>query len=251
MTKISVAIPSYVNSHLGISYLRETFDSIKKQSFSDYEVVVSDNSPNDFVEKLCDEYLQYFSILYKRNNDHVGMSANSNYSMSLCSGEYIKILHCDDLLFSDISLETIVKSLDANPDKYWLVNGFNHTHDGKNFFDERVPTYPDHLLIGNNLMGCPTNVTIRNRNVDYFDLNLSTSMDHEWYHRLRIKYGMPLILTDVLTTSRIHDNNTTSTLDFDIVLEADGTSWKFIQSELDYLQMKHKDFFETWEYSNG
>jgi len=250
MPKISIAIPAYIKSETDLTYLKESFDRITNQSFGDYEVVVSDNSSNNLVENLCDEYQDKFSITYEKNLEHVGMSANSNVAMDLCKGEYIKILHCDDFLFSSDALKLIVDALD-NTDRYWLVNGFNHTYDAVNFFDERVPKYPDHLLVGNNLLGCPTNVTIRNENVEYFDTSILTSMDHEWYHRLRIKYGMPLILNDILTTSRQHNNNATSKLNFDIVIEGDGAAWQFIQSELEYLQEKHADFFESWEYSNG
>ena len=75
MPKISVAIPTYVNNLLGVQHLKELFDSVKVQTFTDYEIVVSDNSPNDLVEKLCDDY----SVNYKKNLTHVGMSANSNY----------------------------------------------------------------------------------------------------------------------------------------------------------------------------
>jgi len=249
MTKISIAIPTYVKDEINLSYLKESFDRILNQSFKDYEVVVADNSSNELVENLCNDYSNRFILNYKKNLEYIGMSANSNYVMDLCNGKYIKILHCDDFLFSNDALKIIVNALD-NSDKYWLVNGFNHTYDSMNFYDPRIPQYPDHLLVGNNLLGCPTNITIRNMNIEYYDTNVSTSMDHEWYHRLRMKYGMPLILSDVLTTSRQHSNSTTSKLNFDILIEGDGSAWQFIQSELEYLQEKHKDFFENWEYPN-
>lgn len=249
MPKISIAIPTYVKDETDLSFLEESFGRILKQSFTDYEVVVSDNSSNNLVENLCSKYQDKFSSIYKKNLEYVGMSANSNFVMDLCNGEYIKILHCDDFLYSPFALEKIVTALDES-NAYWLVNGFNHTYDSINFFDPRIPQYPNHLLVGNNLLGCPTNVTIRNHDIEYFDSNVETSMDHEWYHRLRMKYGMPIILNDILTTSRQHNNNTTSKLNFDIIIEGDGASWQFIQSELEYLQEKHKDFFESWEYSN-
>lgn len=249
MPKISIAIPAYVKDETDLSYLKESFDRIAQQSFDDYEVVVADNSSNDLVENLCNEYQDKFSLIYKRNLEHVGMSANSNVAMDLCNGEYIKILHCDDCFYRDNALESIVNALD-NSDRQWLVNGFNHTYNSVNFFDPRIPKYPDHLLVGNNLLGSPSNVTIRNKDIEYFDNNVQTSMDHEWYHRLRMKFGMPLILQNILTTSRQHLNNVTSKLNFDIVIEGDGSAWQFIQSELEYLQEKHADFFETWEYPN-
>lgn len=249
MTKVSIAIPAYANTSLEVQYLKESFDRIERQSFKDFEVVVADNSPNESIKDLCEEYCNKFALIYEKNLKHIGMSANSNFAMDMCSGEYIKILHHDDFLFSDYALEIISAALDSSG-KEWLVNGFNHTYDCVNFFDSRVPTYPDHLLVGNNLIGSPTNVTIRNNDIEYFDTNVSTSMDHEWYHRLRMKYGMPYVVEETLTTSRQHDNRTTAKLNFDIVVEGDGDSWQFIQSELEYLENKHKDFFKNWEYPN-
>lgn len=248
--KISIAIPTIIKDENDLDYLKQSLDKISNQSFTDYEVVISDNSQNNLAENLCEQYKNKFSIVYKKNLDSIGMSANSNSVMDLCTGEYIKILHCDDFICSTDALKIIVNALD-NSDKYWLVNGFNHSYDTINFFDTRIPRYPDHLLVGNNLLGSPSNITIRNKDIEYFDTNLETSMDHEWYHRLRMKYGMPLIIDNVLTTSRQHTNSTTSKLNFDIIIEGDGSAWQFIQSELDYLQEKHVDFFENWEYSNG
>lgn len=245
--KISIAIPAYIKNDIGISYLKESFYRIQNQSVKNYEVVVTDNSPNDLVEKLCFEYKDSFNLRYYRNTEQIGMSSNSNCVMNLCNGEYIKILHCDDLLYTNNALEIIIKNIESSQ-KYWLVNGFNHTHDGLNFFDSRFPTYPTHLLIGNNLLGCPSNITIKNNDLEYFDENLSISMDHEWYHRIRMKHGMPVIIQDVLTTSRIHTDNTTSKLKLDIVLEADDTAWEFMKTELEYLENKHKTFFEMWKY---
>ena len=247
--KISIAIPTYINNELQLSYLRYSFDKILEQTFKNFEVVISDNSLNTFVENLCNEYSDYFSIIYFKNLDKVGMSQNSNSSMKLCKGDYIKILHYDDFLFSNKSLELIVNSLD-NSDNYWLVNGFNHTHDAVSFFDPRVPKYTKYSLIGNNLLGCPSNVSIRNIDVPDYDPNLHMSMDVEWYHRIRMSHGMPIIIDDVLTTSRIHNNSTTSKINLDFVIETEEGSWENVQSEINYLNEKYKDFFETWEYPN-
>ena len=52
MSKISIVIPAYIKNQTDLSYLKESFDRIVKQSFTDYEVVVSDNSTNELVENL-------------------------------------------------------------------------------------------------------------------------------------------------------------------------------------------------------
>lgn len=254
--KISIAIPLYVKDSVGVRYLKDAFDTIEMQTLKDFEVVISDHSKINDALDLCEEYSTKFKIKYIRNFydrqlPHPG-TVNSNVAMKNCEGEYIKILHCDDFFVDKNALQEIVDAFDSSQKK-WLVCGFNHTYDGINFFDSRTPQYPDHLLVGNNLIGAPTNVALRNDCKIDFDPKAMMSMDHEWYHRLRIKYGLPIFLNDILVTSRIRDDRLSAqeASKYDIVVEGDGSSWQFIQKELEYLQEKHKDFFENWEYPNG
>jgi glycosyltransferase involved in cell wall biosynthesis len=251
--KVSIAIPAYAKNSEGVEYLRESFDSISQQTFTDFEVVVTDHSKTNDIANLCDEYSEKFNIVYIKNYYGRGIpTVNANYAMKYCNGEYIKILHHDDFFVDKEALEKIANVLDESGKK-WLVSGFNHTRDGINFFDSRKPQYPNHLLVGNNLLGGPTNITVRNDSKLDFDTNITMGIDHEWYHRLRMKYGMPFILNDVLVTSRIRDDRVSAQAasQYDIVIEGDGSSWQFISSELEYIQKKHADFFENWEYPNG
>ena len=101
-------------------------------------------------------------------------------------------------------------------------------------------------------MGGPSNITIRNDCNVYFDTNITMGIDVEYYHRMRMKYGMPVILNDILVTSRIRCDRVSAETSkfFDVVIEADGSSWQNIKSELEYIENKHADFFENWEYPN-
>lgn len=250
MCKISIAIPAYIKDFSQIYFLKEAFDSILEQTFSDYEVVLSDHSVVKDIEDLCELYSTKIKIVYLKNFYGRGIpTENANHAMKYCSGEYIKILHCDDFFVDPQALEKIVNVLD-NSSKKWLVNGFNHTYDGKTFFNKKIPQYPEHLLIGNNLLGGPSNVTIRNDNKLYFDTNITMGIDVEWYHRLRIMYGMPYIIEDSLVTSRLRDDRVSQIFSsqYDVVVEADGISWNNIKSELEYIQEKHSKFFSNWKY---
>jgi len=251
--KVSIAIPAYAKDAVGVNYLRESFNSILNQSFTGFEVVVSDHSRDNGLVDLCEEYSTKFPIIYIKNYYGRGVpTINANNVMKYCSGEYIKILHHDDFFVDNDALKKIVTALDKSK-KQWLASGFNHTYDGINFFDSRKPQFPDHLLVGNNLLGAPTNITIRNDSKIDFDINITMGIDHEWYHQLRMKYGMPYMLEDILVTSRIRDDRVSAQTasQYDIVIEGDDSSWQFIKSELEYLQKKHADFFESWEYPNG
>lgn len=251
--KISVAIPAYIKNSSQIIFLKDALDSILNQTFKDYEVVITDHSIINDIEELCEQYFDKMKIIYLKNFYDRGIpTKNANCTLKYCSGEYIKILHIDDFFVNSKALEKIINNLDSTGKK-WLVNGFNHTYNAINFFDERVPKYTEHLLLGNNLMGGPSNVTIRNDCKLYFDTNITMGIDVEYYHRMRMNYGMPLILKDILTTSRIRNDRVSaqSSSQFDIIIETEEGSWNNIQSEVNYLKQKHKTFFETWKYPNG
>jgi len=242
--KVSIAIPAYIKSSDQVIFLKQAFDSILNQTFSDYEVIVSDHSLINDVGELCEQYsnkmkIVYLKNFYYRDSPHPG-AQNTNNAMKYCDGEYIKILHCDDFFVDDQALSKIVDAMDSSG-KQWLVNGFNHTYDTVNFFNYKIPEYPDHLLVGNNLIGAPTKAIVRNDCKVDFDVNITMGMDHEWYHQLRMKYGMPFILKDTLTTSRLREDRVSqiASSQYDIVVEGDGSSWQFISSELEYLQEKH------------
>jgi len=248
--KVSIAIPAYIRSSDQIIFIKQAFDSILSQTFSDYEVVLSDHSTINDIEKLCEQYSNKLKIVYLKNFYGRGIpTENANHAMKYCQGEYIKILHCDDFFVDDQALDKIISAMDSSGKK-WLVNGFNHTYDAINFFNYKIPEYPNHLLVGNNLIGAPTNVTVRNDCKVDFDVNITMGIDHEWYHQLRMKYGMPYIIEDTLTTSRLRDDRVSQIVSsqYDIVIEGDGSSWQFISSELEYLKNKHSDFFNNWKY---
>ena len=60
MPFISVCIPAYRNPH----YLSRLLESIFIQTFKDFEVIVTDDSPDDLLQPIIDKYNQKLDILY-------------------------------------------------------------------------------------------------------------------------------------------------------------------------------------------
>ena len=54
MPKISIAIPAYAKNAVEVQYLKDSFISIEKQTFKDFELVVSDHSKINDLGNLCD-----------------------------------------------------------------------------------------------------------------------------------------------------------------------------------------------------
>ena len=116
MSLYSVVVPVY-NSEI---YLPETAQSILKQSFSDFELILVDDCATDSSGKLCDELAKSdnrIQVLHLVKNG--GLSNARNQGISAAKGEYILFLDPDDRY--DVKLlEQIEKSLKKNSAKVVL-----------------------------------------------------------------------------------------------------------------------------------
>lgn len=241
MNDISIAVPAYEMKGYGGKYLKELFSSIEKQSHKDVEVVVSDHSRDNMdVYKACEEYSDRLRIVYIQNfYDRGNGPANTNFALKRCTGNIIKIMFQDDLFTDERSLIKIYgRFLDTNTS--WVVTGFNHTQDGKEFYRPMVPRWSEHLLEGQNFMGGPSIVTMRKEALELFDPECKMLMDTEFYHRMRYNHGMPEIIEDILVSSREGDYRISANLDLDIVCQHPAGSWEANSEELKYVTDKHE-----------
>lgn len=103
MLKFSIIVPVY-NAE---KYLKECVNSIKIQSYPDYEVILTDDGSTDRSGAMCDAYVQSddrFSVIHKANE---GVSAARNDGIRMARGEYLLLLDSDDFLADDKALEKI------------------------------------------------------------------------------------------------------------------------------------------------
>ena len=74
--KLSICIPTYEARGMGVAFLKSSLDILKKQTFKDFEVIVSDNSTGDRkdqIEWLCNSYrfVKYYKNSERDNTDHI------------------------------------------------------------------------------------------------------------------------------------------------------------------------------------
>ncbi|MEJ5260238.1 MAG: glycosyltransferase family A protein [Anaerohalosphaeraceae bacterium] len=105
MPKVSVIIPAYNRRML----LREAVESVCRQTFRDFEILVIDDGSTDGtaqeISSIKDGRIRYF---WKENG---GVSSARNLGLRKAEGEYIAFLDSDDLYMPDY-LETMVSSLE-------------------------------------------------------------------------------------------------------------------------------------------
>lgn len=101
MPHVSVVIPCY-NSH---QYLQEAIDSVKRQTFKDYEMlVVNDGSTDPETIHTLDKLDPSIKVLTKENG---GLAAARNFGINNSSGEVIITLDSDDKFAPDFFKEAI------------------------------------------------------------------------------------------------------------------------------------------------
>ena len=66
MFEFSIAIPAHDRGENGPKWMSELLDSLERQTFQDFEVVVSDQSKNDDIMNVCKDYdFQFTYIKYQ------------------------------------------------------------------------------------------------------------------------------------------------------------------------------------------
>ena len=89
---ISICIPAYSR----VAFLQRLLASIAVQTFKDFEVIITDDSPGSDVQEVCSRYADAFPLIYYKNEPALGTPENWNEGIRRASGKWIKLMHDDD-----------------------------------------------------------------------------------------------------------------------------------------------------------
>lgn len=95
--KISIIIPIY-NAEAN---LHRCIDSVLKQDFEDFELILMDDGSKDSSGSICDEYAEKDSRVRVIHKENSGVSDTRNQAISLAKGEYLQFLDSDDWITPD------------------------------------------------------------------------------------------------------------------------------------------------------
>lgn len=127
-------------------YIAQAIESVLRQSFTDFELLVVDDGSDDKTEQIVksfsDERIRYI------RQDHKGLAAGRNLAVNSAVGKYIVCVDSDDFITPDY-LRSIVEYAEKNPgfDYYYpakltLVDGnsglIGSDWDYNNFTDSRI-----------------------------------------------------------------------------------------------------------------
>lgn len=123
MPKISVIVPVY-NAE---DYIHQCINSVVKQTYTDFELILVDDGSKDMSAEICDEYAQKDNRISVIHQENSGVSAARNAGLDAAKGEYIAFLDSDDwfdLSFLQKCMERINSSdYDMCVTGFCLTNG--------------------------------------------------------------------------------------------------------------------------------
>ena len=108
MPTISVCVLTYNRK----DYLKETLESVFRQTYKDFEVIVLDDGSSDGTEEMIKGMKFPVRYYWQENKGDAGAK---NAAIKMASGKYVSLLDSDDLLFDD-ALAWLISKIDGQED---------------------------------------------------------------------------------------------------------------------------------------
>lgn len=204
---VSIVTPSY-NSE---KYILETYNSIKNQTYRNWEwIIIDDCSSDRTVEIIKKEILKDNHVKLIINEKNIKAAASRNKGIEISKGDYITFIDSDDL-WGNIFLEKQLNLLNKEKahvvfSSYRRVSEDLKTNLGDYIVPEKI-TYKD--LLKTNYMSCLTTVYKKNRFSSLrFNESLKMHEDYVMWLNLLEKEKIAYANKKVLAFYRIRENST-------------------------------------------
>lgn len=183
--RFSIVVPIHKKMENRAFFLDRLVQSLVAQSFKDYELIITQEGT---------------------------MPVNTNAGLRRARGELIKILYMDDYFAHPDALQRITEAF--TPTTQWLATGCLHQDSTPGTLEEphspHFPTYSKDIHTGNNTIGSPSVITIRNEGKLLFDEHLSYLLDCDLYRRYFDLYGPPILTDDLNVVIGLHPGQTSN-----------------------------------------
>ena len=128
---VSIIVPVYNAAKT----LRRCVDSVLRQEFSDFELLLVDDGSRDDSPAICDEYAQLdgrVQVIHKKN---AGVSAARNDALDRARGTYLQFLDSDDWLAPEAARLLVRAAQESRCDlviaDFYRVSGDRISHKGE------------------------------------------------------------------------------------------------------------------------
>ncbi|WP_432401160.1 glycosyltransferase [Wukongibacter sp. M2B1] len=207
MIKVSVIIPTY---NYG-KYICDAVDSILKQTYTDYEIIVVDDGSTDGTDDILKKYGDILSYYYIKNQ---GPAAARNFGIEKSKGKYISFLDADDAFLPE-KLDIQVDILENNRDTGLVHSDFLYVNNtlASVYYHFRCKKKSSHAealqyLWHNNYINTSTVMIVKDylSEVGLFNSSYRYAEDYDLWLRLG-KYYEFYCIHQPLVKTRSHNKN--------------------------------------------
>lgn len=132
--KLSIIVPVY-NAEKTID---KCINSILKQNYQHFELLLIDDGSNDLSGKICDEYAQNDKRIKVIHNENKGVSFSRNCGVQNSRGTYVQFIDSDDFIEPSMSRILVEKIEDSKADI--VICGYNEV---------RIEVIEEHKCVDN------------------------------------------------------------------------------------------------------
>lgn len=212
---VSVIVATYNRLHL----LRETVESVRAQTFAEWELIIADDGSTDSTRSYLEGLAARDSRIRPLFLEHAGsMTVMRTAGIQAMRGTWIALLDSDDLWVPE-KLEVQLRQLDKHPECGWSYTGYHHIDQSRLTVPGRTPVLPrpvsgwivEHLVMLTVAPAPPTLLVRRSLfdEVGGFDQMLHVRSDYDLMLRLAVR-SQALGIPDDLVMAREHTTRTSN-----------------------------------------
>ncbi len=212
---ISICIPAYKR----INFLKKLLDSISIQTYKNYEVIITDDSPDENVSQLIKSYNSIGKMRYYKNENALGTPENWNEAIRKANGVWIKLMHDDDWFANANALQLFFDETIRNPDYAFFFSAYNNVDEVSNLKSPVYLNRIDRTILGlsplnlfkKNYIGNPS-CTLIKRDINlFYDSDFKWVVDFEYFIRCLNKSQKYFYINSVLINVGLNDAQVTKT----------------------------------------
>lgn len=205
---ISIVLPVYN----GEKYLHESIQSVMRQTYTNWELIVMDDRSVDNTCKIVNEYRKWDQrIRYYLNEENLKLPRNLNRGFSLAKGDYLTWTS-DDNRYKEKALETMLSRIKENQDADLVYASYEIIDDKGNLLGDILADgkAKEHILGSNVIGACFLYTRKAYEMTGAYDKDLLYVEDFDYWQRMVAKVKS-VAISECLYEYRWHENSMTST----------------------------------------
>jgi len=201
--KISIVLPTYN----GERYISQSIESIRKQSYINWELIIVDDCSTDNTINIIDKYVhddKRIKVIHNSINYKLPRSLNVGFREA--KGEYLTWTS-DDNLYYDNALEVMKNELEKNNNIYMVCAQMMNIDDKGENLGIQFTGNVQNFFLNNNIGACFMYRRIILEEIGEYDADLFLVEDYDYWLRIAEFYGDIERILKPLYYYRRHENS--------------------------------------------